>query len=67
MLSAGLASRLTNYANQIKQQQSGSSGSSSDTTLDEAACLEVLRAALQPELDRLVQVPFGVPLLHEIG
>ena len=74
MLSQALAARLTNFATQIKTQQAQqtpsqvSSSSSADAGgLDESVVEEVLRAALQPELDRLVQVPFGVPLLHEIG
>lgn len=33
----------------------------------EAAVRQALQKVLQPELDRLVAVPFGVPLLHEIG
>jgi hypothetical protein len=33
----------------------------------DAAERQALKKALQAELDRLVLVPFGVPLLHEIG
>eukprot|EP00775_Hariotina_reticulata_P003555 gene3556-3824_t len=33
----------------------------------DAAVRQALQKVLQPELDRLVGVPFGVPLLHEIG
>lgn len=69
MLSQAMAARLTNFATQIKQQQGPvkADESSSAAVLDEATAEELLRAALQPELDRLVQAPFGVPLLHEIG
>jgi hypothetical protein len=61
MLSQAMAGRLTNFATQIKAQQQATD------KWDDAAAEALLREALQPELDRLVQVPFGVPLLHEIG
>ncbi|WIA08112.1 hypothetical protein OEZ85_007571 [Tetradesmus obliquus] len=60
-LSKALASRLTHLASLVPAD--GSSLSDEDAAAAEAA----VKAALQAELDRLVQVPFGVPLLHEIG
>lgn len=69
MLSQALAARLTTYATQVKAQaqQATSAGDDTPAALDTEEAEQVLREALQPELDRLVQVPFGVPLLHEIG
>lgn len=70
MLSQGMAVRLTNFATQIKARQAeqqASGDKSSEGGLDSEVAEALLREALQPELDRLVQVPFGVPLLHEIG
>jgi hypothetical protein len=62
-LSTALATRLTHLATLVPHLPEGSSPSDEDTAAAEAA----IKAALQAELDRLVQVPFGVPLLHEIG
>jgi hypothetical protein len=73
MLSQAMATRLINFTTQIKEAQGsqgdkeGSSESSGSTLFDQEAAESLLREALQPELDRLIQVPFGVPLLHEIG
>lgn len=68
MLSQALAARLTTYATQIKAQaQQATSGDDTPAALDTEVAEQMLREALQSELDRLVQVPFGVPLLHEIG
>jgi hypothetical protein len=67
MLSQAMATRLVNFTTQIKQAQEGTQGTEGSTLFDEAAAEALLREALQPELDRLIRVPFGVPLLHEIG
>lgn len=58
-LSMGLQNRLTHLASLVAGCEDGSDGGEDAEKL--------VRAALQAELDRLVQVPFGVPLLHEIG
>lgn len=65
LLSQGLAARLTHFVTQVKAQQQEQY--EQDAGLDIDLAEEVLRGALKAELDRLVQVPFGVPLLHEIG
>lgn len=70
MLSQTLAARLTTYATQIKAQTQQAPSGDDDrpaALFDPEVAEQILMEALQPELDRLVQVPFGVPLLHEIG
>jgi hypothetical protein len=61
VLSKALSTRLTHLSTLVPGD--GSSASDEDAAAAEAA----IKTALQAELDRLVQVPFGVPLLHEIG
>jgi hypothetical protein len=60
-LSKALSTRLTHLSTLVPGD--GSTPSDEDAAAAEAA----IKVALQAELDRLVQVPFGVPLLHEIG
>ena len=60
-----MAARLANFVTQVQTAQQEQYKQDGGMDIDVAE--EVLRQALQAELDRLVQVPFGVPLLHEIG
>jgi hypothetical protein len=63
-LSKALATRLTHLATLVP----AAAGDGSSPSDEEAAAAEAaVKAALQAELYGLVQVPFGVPLLHEIG
>ena len=53
-LASSLALRLTRYAEELDP---------SDVGTDEDKLREILRT----ELERLAAVPFGIPLLHQIG
>jgi hypothetical protein len=53
-LASGLALRLSRYSERLNLEDVGT---------DE----EVVRGLLEGELARLAAVPFGIPLLHQIG